>query len=260
MTVTDTLQVDPNRRFQFNWLPDFLFHPRRAFEQLAGQARGLWVTPMLVFSLTTLAKVLVSGWLKSQATLAGEMVVPDVFQYYTPEQQAQFTQALQATQGPVFVYILPAILALVGIWVGWLLVGSLLHLLTTLLGGRGVTIISLNVVAWASLPFIVRDLVRIIAMLVSRELIAAPGVSGLLSSGEGGGMVFLSSLLGLVDIYLIWHILLVSLGVRVTNSLSTWKSFWAAFLTVLLVLLLQALVGFGAASLANMNVIRPFFF
>ena len=41
--------------------------------------------------------------------MMGEITYPPDYQYYTPEQQAQYMQAIQSTQGPVFVYVLPSI-------------------------------------------------------------------------------------------------------------------------------------------------------
>jgi hypothetical protein len=59
--------------------------------------------------------------------------------------QEQFMQAQQATQGPVFIYALPGFVAVLGVWIGWLLLSGLLHLALTLLGGRSANRNTLNV-------------------------------------------------------------------------------------------------------------------
>ena len=51
---------------------------------------------------------------------------------------------------------LPMIGAVLGALLMWLVVSWLLHLVLTLLGGRGTSQGAINVVAWASLPFVVR--------------------------------------------------------------------------------------------------------
>ncbi len=250
----------PPKRFHFEWLPKVFFHPRQAFKWVAEQSRPVWLTPMLILSITALALVLVTGYLKQQAAMMGELTLPPDFDYYTPEQQAQFFQAQQATQGPVFVYILPALAKLAGLWIGWLLVGGLLHLVITLLGGRGDTGGAMNIVAWSNLPFAIRDLVRVIAMLVTRRLIASPGISGLLTPGESTWSALLVSLMGLIDIYIIWHTILLSIGILSKSGLSKAKAIGGALITVVIILLLQSLPGLLGAGLGSLNIVRPFFF
>jgi hypothetical protein len=168
-------------------------------------------------------------------------------------------QAMQATQGPVFIYVFPAISALFGVWVGWLLVGGLLHLLLTLLGGRGDTGSAMNLVAWASLPFAIRDIVRIASMLSTDHLIANPGLRGFAPLADANSSLFLASLLSLIDIYLIWHILLLIIGVNAADGLSRGKAVSGVFFTILLVLLLQVLFSFLSAKLGGLTIVRPFF-
>ena len=187
------------------------------------------------------------------------MNLPPDFQYYSPEQQAQFQQAMAATSSPVFLYVFPALVALSRVWIGWLLVGGLLHLVMTLLGGRGDTGAAMNLVAWAALPFALRDIVRIIAMLASQQLIASPGLSGFAPASEGFGPLFLVGLLGSVDIYLIWYSLLLVLGVRLGNGISRVKALSAVFLILILIFSAQAALVAFAGQLGGLTIIRPFF-
>ena len=108
-------------------------------------------------------------------------MLPVDWQYWSPEMQNNYTQAQQATQGPVFVYIIPAALGLAKIWLAWLIVGGLTHLSSTLFGGRGKMGSALNLVAWACLPFALRDLLRVIFMIIVHHPIVSPGLSGLVT-------------------------------------------------------------------------------
>jgi hypothetical protein len=168
-------------------------------------------------------------------------------------------QAMQATQGPVFVYVFPALSALLGIWLGWLLVGGLLHLVMTMLGGRGDTMGAMNLVAWAGLPFAVRDLVRAAALLIGRQPIDNPGLAGFAPAEATGFVAYLVAWLPTIDLYLIWHIVLLVIGVRHASSLTRGKAIGGALFTVLLVLALLALVRFLTAQLGGLTIIRPFF-
>jgi hypothetical protein len=207
-----------------------------------------------------LANVLEVGRLKSQAAMAGEITYPPDYQYYTPEQQAQYTQAIQSTQGPVFMYVLPAITALLGVWIGWLILGGILHLITTLLGGRGTTAISMNIVAWGSLPFALRALVQLIYMLATHNLINYPGISGFSPLGDSGWLLFLGQFLRLIDIYVIWQMVLLILGVRISTALNLGKSVLGVIIAILIILLLQSGLSYAISMLSNLSITRPFFF
>jgi len=249
-----------NKRFYFNWVPSVLFHPRRAFQRIATSPSATWLTPLLILSCLVLINVLVGGKLKSQAALMSENSYPPDFQYYTPERQAQYIQAIQSTQGPVFVYVLPAFMSLLGVWIGWLILSGILHLVTTLFGGRGSTAVSMNIVGWGSLPFAVRALVQVIYMLITSKLISSPGLSGFGPTGDAGGLIFLGQILRLIDIYIIWQILLVILGVRISTGLNTTKSSFGVILAVIIILLLQGGIAYLGSVLRNLTITRPFFF
>jgi hypothetical protein len=205
--------------------------------------------------------VLLAGSIRQAAAASGNITLPPDFQWYSPEQQAQIMQAMQAMQGPVFTYVFPAIGALLAIWLGWLVLGGLLHLALTLLGGRGETGAAMNIVAWASLPYAIRDLVRIGSMLVDRQLIQSPGLAGFAPVSQTGPSdmnLYLAALFGLIDIYVIWQVILLVIGVRAANGLAPSKSVAAVLVVVLLVLGLQALLVFLGARFGATSVLRPF--
>lgn len=192
--------------------------------------------------------------------MMGEVSYPPDFQYYTPEQQAQYTQAIQSTQGPVFVYVLPSITSLLGVWIGWLILGGILHLVTTLLGGRGSTTVSMNIVAWGSLPFALRAIIQILYLLISKNLINNPGLSGFGPTSNSGWLLFFGQLLKLIDIYLIWQIYLLIIGVRSSAALPITKSTIGVILSVAIILTIQAGLFSLISLLGNLTITRPFFF
>jgi Yip1 domain len=260
MTEVNNLeQVERPRRLHFEWILPVLFKPRSTFGKIASQPAGVWLVPLLILSITTLASVAVAGSIKHAAALSGTPNLPPDFQYMPPEMQAQYMQAMQATSSPVFLYVFPAVTSLGAVWLGWLLVTGILHLVLTLLGGRGDTGSTLNVVAWSGLPFAVRDLVRAIFMLATRQLLTSPGFSGFIPAEAAGWTAYLGQLLRLVDIYVIWNLVLLVLGVLAGTKLSKAKAVGSVIFTVLLLLALQALIGFLVTSLSSLNVIRPFF-
>lgn len=262
MNETTALPAEERPRpFHLEWVLPTLIRPRQTFGRIAAQSSGVWLTAILLLSLTTILRVLVAGAIRLTNPMGAQITPPPDFQYWSPEQQAQFMQAAQATSSPVFVFIFPAIGGVLGVWIGWLVVSGLLHLILTLQGGRAGTQATANIVAWAALPFALRDLVRAVAMLASSRPITSPGLSGFIAADATGLALFAAKLLALVDLYLIWHAALIVTGVRAGDGgLSRTRTWVGVAVTLLLVLAVQALLGYLGAQISNMTVMRPFFF
>lgn len=246
-------------RWRFDWVLPVLFRPRKAFVEIAAATTALSQTPIVLFVLSTLIRTLVVGSIKAAAAASGQVQLPPGFEYYTPEQQAQFFQAASATSGPVFVYLLPAIMSIIGVLLGWLILSWLLHLVLTTFGGRGSSRQALNVVAWALLPFVIRDVVRIGAMWTTNQLVGHPGLSGFAPTEEGMLTIYAAALLRNLDIYLIWFILLTGIGLSLSSQISKGKAWFAILLTLIIVQLIRATPALIAAQFSDLTVIRPFF-
>jgi hypothetical protein len=248
------LEKEPARRFDFPRLLPAILRPRRTFSSMAAQSRATWLTPMLVLTVTALLVVFVSGYLKTRAATMGEVSMPPDWQYWTPEMQNNYMQAQQATQGKTFMYIIPLVGACTGLWLGWVLVAGLLHLGSTLLGGRGTMQGALNVVAWASLPFAIRDLLKVIYMLSAGHAIGSPGLSGFATSAG-----FLPQLLSRLDIFVIWYIILLIIGMAIFDGLARGKAVLDALVVILLVMFVQAGLGTLVSNMGGQAIQRPFF-
>lgn len=245
---TDSTALEAPRRFHFDWVLPALFRPRRVFEKLADYPGGAWLTPILLLMVTGLLYVALAGPVKQMVAQNTPPQLPPGFEYYSPDQQQQFLEAQSAQAGPMFVYVFPALTSVLGVWASWLILGGLLHLVLTLLGGRGSTRVAMNLVAWASLPFAVRDVVRAGYVVITQTLIMRAGISGFAST-DGSLNIFLGAIFALVDIYLLWHIFALTLGIRVADKLSWGKALGAVIIALLIFLPLQALPGFIASWL-----------
>lgn len=248
------VEKQPVRRFDFPRLLSVFIRPRRTYAEMAAQPRATWLTPMLVLTITALLVVLVAGYLKTRAAMMGEVTLPPDWQWWTPEMQNNYMQAQQATQGTTFMYIIPLVGAWTGLWLGWVLVAGLLHLGSTLLGGRGTMQGALNVVAWASLPFAIRDILKVIYMLSAGHAIGSPGLSGFATSAG-----FLPQLLARVDIFVLWYVILLIIGMAVFDGLSRGKAVVDVLVVILLVMFAQAGIGTLLSNVGGQAVQRPFF-
>jgi hypothetical protein len=103
------------------------------------------------------------------------------------------------------------------------------------------------------LPFALRDLLRILYMLIVQHPIASPGLSGF------GGFLFISKVLGGVDLFLIWFGILLVMGLRVLDNLPVGKATADVVVVLLLLLLVQGGLGTLSTSLGGMMITRPFF-
>jgi hypothetical protein len=102
--------------------------------------------------------------------------------------------------------------------------------------------------------------VQIVAILVTRQLIDNPGLSGFFAADMGGFRLFLSLFFGLVDIYAIWHVILLVLGVKTFANLTSAKAWASVLLAVVVMFLIQASFGLLGSKLGNSGGTRPFFF
>lgn len=261
MTAEDELplvQPRDNRPWRFDRVVPLLIRPRQTLTDIVAGDRPQWRVPIALLLLATVIHALVAGSIKAAASAAGEVVLPPNFEFYTPEQQAQFQQAATATNNPTFNYILPALGAALSALLLWLLVSWLLHLVLTLLGGRGTSQGAINVVAWASLPFVLRAVVQIVAMLMTDQLVGGSGLAGFAPAGDGSLSVFLASVLGQIDLYAIWHILLVYIGARLSSRLPRGKCWLAVLLVFALVMGVRALPDVVLARFGDLTIIQPF--
>jgi hypothetical protein len=248
------------RQKYFGWLLSIFFKPLKTMQTIGSEERQTWLLPLLLLTILTIASALVAGPLRQQAAQNAVFVPPDSFQWMSPEQQQQYMEAQQSGNGPAMTVIFPMIGALLGLWFGWLLSGSILHLVLTLFGSRSNNTLAYNLAAWSALPFALRLIVQIIAMLFTKALISSPGLSGFVAADAGQALLFARVLLRLIDLYLIWQIILLSLGAAATSGLSRKKAFGGVMVSMLLLVILSALPGFLIAQFSGLNVTRPFMF
>lgn len=252
-----TVPAPVPKRFDIKRLFTFPFQPSKHFDEMAAAEASSWQMPMLFISLALILRLLVSGYFQARAAAMGQVPLPPDWQWWTPEMQNNYMQAIQQTQSPVFVYVIPIALGLSSLWLGWPILAGLLHLASTLLGGRGKMGTALSLTAWASLPFALRDLLRVVFMLIAGRTISSPGLSGFVIATEPG-MVFLGQILANLDIFFLWHTLLLVLGFRLADTLSAVKAAMGVLIVLALSLLAQAGLGTLAARLGGLMVTRQF--
>jgi len=116
-----------------------------------------------------------------------------------------------------------------GILLGWPLCAALLYLLSRWIGGFPHFASLLILGAWASLPLTLRSAVQGVYMLITGDIIASPGLTGLFQDGVPGslaeGWQWAGYILaGRLDIYTLWWLALLVVSVRIGAGLPLRRS------------------------------------
>jgi hypothetical protein len=234
---------------KLEWIFSILLHPRKTIQKILEQEKPVWLTPLLVLSVLVIIAGLIAWPIRRDAIINGATLPAD-FQYYSTEMQTQFLNAQATQSSALFTFIFPVLGSLVGIWLGWFLMSSILHMSHFISGSSAEKLGYFNLTAWAMTPLLLRQVIQILAMLFSRTAISATGLSGFITA-TGGGSAYLAGILGQVDIYFIWQVILLLLGVVPLSGLTRTKSWTATAITLLIMVLLFALPHFLSSILSG---------
>jgi len=264
MSETTVEEIDlpepPQRRLRLDWILPVLLRPGKTLPEIIAAETPYWLAPLLILSVLALVFTLVAGPLRVQSALSQPPQLPADSQYWSPDQVQKYIEANTPNTGLLMMYILPGLGALLSVWAGWFLLGAILHLALTMSGGRGSRSADFNLAAWASLPYAVRWVVQIAAMLITSQQILHAGLSGFFPVGVGRLNAYLAGMAGLFDIYLVWQAVLLVIGASAGSGITRGKAIGAVLASLLILLVLEALPGFLLLLLSGLSVQRPFFF
>jgi hypothetical protein len=228
-----------NKRLHFEWVIPTFFHPGKTLQKVVEREKPVWITPLLILSVLVILTGLIAGPLRQAAIVNGSSLPAD-FQYYSSSQQALLIEAQSTQSSPLFTYIFPMVTGILGIWLSWFILSSLLHLILTLSGSRASSVHSYNLVAWTMLPLAIRSAVQIATMLFSHSLISGAGLSGFIIANSTF-TAYLEGILTHIDLYFIWQICLLLYGVLPLSRLVRAKAWIATFISLLIYLMLVGL-------------------
>lgn len=237
-------------------LIDIFIRPARALTAVADHPQRLWLVPLVIATVIIIVSVVVTVPVELRAS--AELVEKQLANL-PPESRAQAEQ-LMRPGGPfgAIAYAGGLLEGLLGLVVGWLFRAGVLHLTAVALGGQNRFGQMFSVLAWTRIPEIVRQIVQTVSIALSDQLITKPGLSYLVSSGDpikdstNLAFYFLSGL----DIFLVWDLILVTLGVAAAARFSRRKAagltlgYWvlAVLLGTIPVLIARALMPLTAVG------------
>jgi hypothetical protein len=227
-----------------------IVRPRATLAYLSAHGARSWWLPALLVVVLTAAPLVVSAPITARQARdaileAQEQMAEQRGQTLSDEQREQL---VSVGASPLITTVFPTIGAIVGLLVGWLVWAGGLYLAGMALGGRSAFGTLFRTVVWTQVPFAVRGLVQTTYVLITGQVVANPGLSGFVGrdrSAQGMvaappalGQLALQSFLARVDLFTIWNLVLLVIGVRAVTQLSGRKSL---LLTLLVWVLLTVL-------------------
>jgi hypothetical protein len=247
------------RDHHWRWVPRVFVKPRSTLARVNEQDKAAWFAPMLILAVMVLLAVVVAAPIKRVNIQTGA-TIPEDFQWWSQDRQQQFLQAQQNLTSPTFMYLFPLISGLAGYLLFWVICSSLLYLSLTLAGSRTTNQKVSNLIAWAMLPFALRELVKVIVIISSKRLIDEPGLSYLVASDATGIMAWLKGILGQVDFYGLLFVVFLFLGALPLSGLRANKAVFATTVALVLVLLLVGLPSVISTALSGLGGSGYYFF
>jgi hypothetical protein len=216
--------------------------PREAMQHVAAQPRS-WLLAAILLMASLILLTAVSA--PQQITQANErtQAVVEQMKATLSEEQARALEGRDMSMTPGRFWLTAVGLGVLLMVLGWLLRGAVLHFSSMALGGLSGWGSTFAVGVWSMLPFFVRDIVQAIYITTSKQLIEHQGIAFLVSSGnwlqDSRNLAYAA--LSNVDLFALWHIILLGIGVSVATKVSRTKGLvlavivWAVFLGLKLI-------------------------
>lgn len=219
--------------------------PRITFERMREAARGHW---WLVFVLAFAALVLVTlASVPIQAEMTQAMLREQLAEM-PAEQQAQIEQTQAIFTSQAMLGAVNTATGTVGIVVSYALRALVLFLLCLALGGRASFVQVWRMAVWTALPDVARNLVAAVTIFATGGL-PARGLTFIFTGQEQAALSpIVAALLRSLDIYTVWGLALVAIGVIATSRFSRVKGIAVA--VIFWLLSLGASAGWAAAGQA----------
>jgi len=212
-----------------------IVRPRATLETLREREGRTWWLPALLAVLFIVLPVAVAGPITARQAREAVRAAQEQFASETPAgDEAQMEQAMSIAASPLITVVFPAVGGVVGQAAGWLVWAGVLYLGGMALGGRSTFGQMFRMRVWTWLPYALRGLLQTIYILASGQTIANPGLSGLVQENRpiqemimtppSPGQTILVALLAKVDLFLVWNLILLVIGVMVVTHLPRRKA------------------------------------
>ena len=206
-----------------------------ALEQARKEARSWWLPALLLIVAATLA-IWIAAPYQVEVTNRRSLQMIERLADRLPEEQVA---AMRDSVRPITLgtYLVTGIGGAVVIMaLGWLARAVIIHLSSLAAGNTGTWGATFAVTIWSMIPLAMRDLVQAVYVGVYRQMIEHQGISFLVASGDwmrdGQNLLYIT--LSRIDPFVIWHTVLLGLGIAMLTQTGRAKGIlWAAVLWAL---------------------------
>jgi len=249
--MTESTPNSKSKRSPLRLLWGILTQPRDTLAYLSEHGRRTaWLPALLILFLIILPMVVssaVAGRAARQVMppMAGPTPVVSGGPPVMPMEEREMVAPQARGLGPIAI-----IGSVLGTAISWLIWAGALYLASVFVGRSTNFRQMFRLTVWTWIPHAVRGLVQTVYTLISSSLIVNAGLSGFAWDRSASatqlvppspGQIALASLLARVDLYFIWHLILVVLGIMAFNKLSRKKALIAT-LSVWAVLTLLGMI------------------
>ena len=199
-----------------------IYRPSQALGYVGREMGWLWLGPVIVLALSLAFH---SFAISPQAAALSARLMEQRMLDMPPEQAEAVGKSMAIFNSPPVVAAMSFFSGLIVTAILWLIGAGALYTIVLFAGGESNFKQMFFVISWAWLPFIVRYLVQGFYTLLSGQLVVYQGLSGLVATGDqmaDSGNLFLIAL-AQVDIFYLWHLLLVGLGVAALSRFSRFR-------------------------------------
>jgi hypothetical protein len=225
-------------------LTGVLIRPRATFVKLREAKRGYW---WVVFVLAVVAAfVLALASSAAQRSMIQAMVPSGGTTTDGVEMPANIAQT-----ATTFVIVGSTVRGIFSALFGYLLLALVVFGAGMIQGGKATFKQVFAMSVWTTLPYVIRSLVQAIASLVTGAS-PALGLSGVLTTAESMSMPVLAAILSRIDVYMVWSLVLLVIGVGVTYRLSKGKTFLIVAIYVVVSLVLTIASTALLSSIGNL--------
>jgi len=240
------------RKGYLKWLFQMFYKPRATLTKVAAEDVSNKRVPLIFISVLVVLAVLIAAPVKTQQLQMGA-TQPEDFQWWSEEQQQQYLEAQANQLSPIFIILFPALSGILGYLVFSMLMASILYLALTLAGSRAPRLKIGNLVAWAMVPFGLRELVKFFVVGASKLLVENPGLSNLIDAKAVGLNAYLRGILGSIDLYWLLFLVFLILGAILISGLKKNKAIFTTIIAVVIMLLLQGIPSLLSSLLGGLD-------
>lgn len=224
MNETTTPQIQPQSIFKN--LISMIDRPTEAFANLIAYPRWQWLLPLLlIYSIIITTAWVTAPYSSEVARKSSEQQL--IQSGISAEEMEEVMAQTEQFTSPTFLGIVSSITGPLFITLAWVVGAAIIYFLALVAGADFNYSTVFIVLAWSNLPNILGGLVQVILIFITGKFPVYTGLAALAVTGDAtkDGLNPLITLLSYADIFWIWHIVLLIIGLAVATKFTRMKAF-----------------------------------